>query len=71
MDKNKIRVSIDMLPAEREFLEYTQKLTREPTMYGAIRKALKLLALYLELTAKGGKLRVDMPDGTTETIHLL
>ncbi|WP_345735099.1 hypothetical protein [Prosthecobacter algae] len=71
MKKDKIRLSLDLLPEAKAHLELVQTKSRATTILEVFRRALALYELILDQQAAKGKVILENADGSREVLRIL
>ena len=71
MKKDKVRISLDLLPEAKAQLEEVQVKSRATTILEVFRRALALYEMILDHQSSKGKVILENADGTREVLRLL
>jgi len=69
--KNKTRISLDVTPPEKKWLDTIQRDGHHPTFIDAIRKSMRLYESVLCVQKQGGKVVFQTKDGKQETLRII
>jgi len=69
--KDKTRISLDVTPSEKKWLDTIQRDGKHATFIDAIRKAMRLYESVLCVQKQGGKVVFQDKDGKQETLRII
>jgi len=71
LKKEKVRLSLDLMPEAKAHLDEVQRKSRASTIIEVFKKALALYELVLDQQASNGKIVLENADGSREVLRLL